>query len=63
MAAQFQAAFSDADRSQRALLTNTRDSFLRYRDNCPNEACMAQTYRGRIREIRDIMRGTWRPER
>lgn len=63
MAAQFQAAFSDADRSQRVLLTNTRDSFLRYRDNCPNEACMAQTYRGRIREIRDIMRGTWRPER
>ena len=63
MAAQFQAAFSDADRSQRALLANTRDSFLRYRDNCPNEACMAQTYRGRIREIRDIMRGTWRPER
>jgi uncharacterized protein YecT (DUF1311 family) len=63
MAAQFQAAFSDADRSQRARLANTRDSFLRYRDNCPNEACMAQTYRGRIREIRDIMRGTWRPER
>ncbi len=63
MAAQFQSAFSDADRSQRALLVNTRDSFLRYRDNCPNEACMAQTYRGRIREIRDIMRGTWRPER
>ena len=63
MAAQFQAAFSDADRSQRALLVNTRDSFLRYRDNCPSEACMAQTYRGRIREIRDIMRGTWRPER
>jgi uncharacterized protein YecT (DUF1311 family) len=63
MAAQFQAAFSDADRSQRALLLNTRDSFLRYRDNCPSEACMAQTYRGRIREIRDIMRGTWTPER
>jgi uncharacterized protein YecT (DUF1311 family) len=63
MAAQFQAAFSDADRSQRALLANTRDSFLRYRDNCPSEACMAQTYRGRIREIRDIMRGTWRPQR
>jgi uncharacterized protein YecT (DUF1311 family) len=63
MSAQYSAAIADADPRQRALLARTRDSFLRYRDNCPNEACMAQTYRGRMREIRDIMRGNWTPER
>lgn len=63
MAAQYSSAVADADPQQRALLARTRDSFLRYRDNCPSEACIAQTYRGRMREIRDIMRGNWTPER
>lgn len=63
MAAQYYRAVSAASPPQRQLLTSTRDSFLRFRDRCPNDACIAETYRGRMREIRDIMRGTWRPER
>jgi len=61
MASQFNSAISSADPEQRALLIRTRDSFLRYRDQCPSNDCIAQTYQGRMREIRDIMRGTWRP--
>ena len=63
MAAQFYRAMSDADAEQRANLQRTRDAFLAYRDRCPNNACIAETYRGRMREIRDIMLGTWRPRR
>jgi len=63
MAAQYTGAMSRADPEQRATLIRTRDAFLRYRDNCPNDACIAQTYRGRMREIRDIMSGRWSPQR
>jgi uncharacterized protein YecT (DUF1311 family) len=63
MAAQFASAMTDANAEQRATLQRTRDSFLRYRDQCPNNSCIAETYRGRMREIRDIMLGTWRPRR
>ena len=63
MAAQFSSAMSDANAEQRANLQRTRDAFLGYRDRCPNTACIAETYRGRMREIRDIMLGTWRPQR
>ena len=63
MASQFYRALSAANARQRSLLTSTRTSFLRYRDRCPTNACIAETYRGRMREIRDIMAGTWRPER
>lgn len=63
MASQFYRALAQADRRQRATLTATRDSFLRFRDQCPTNACIAETYRGRMREIRDIMSGDWRPER
>lgn len=59
MASQFNSAMSSADPEQRTVLIRTRDSFLRYRDQCPNNECIAQTYQGRMREIRDIMRGTW----
>jgi hypothetical protein len=41
------------------LLTRTRDSFLIYRDRCTSNDCIAETYRGRMREIRDIMLGRW----
>jgi hypothetical protein len=61
MAAQFNSAMSDADPQQRAVLIRTRDAFLRYRDQCPSNSCIAQTYQGRMREIRDIMRGQWQP--
>lgn len=60
MAAQFNTAMAEGDSRQRALLQRTRSDFLRYRDNCPSNACIAETYRGRIREIRDIAAGRWR---
>jgi len=63
MAAQFGSALADADPEQRALLTRTRDSFLRYRDQCDSNSCVADTYRGRMIEIRDIMTGNWTPRR
>jgi uncharacterized protein YecT (DUF1311 family) len=63
MASQFNNALSRADPAERALLIRTRDAFLSYRDRCPNNACIAQTYRGRMREIADIMAGRWQPPR
>ncbi len=63
MASQYYRAIAAADRRQRAILTATRDSFLRYRDRCSSDDCIAETYRGRMREIRDIMSGEWRPGR
>ena len=63
MAAQYASAVSQADAEQRALLARTRDAFLGYRDQCTSNACVADTYRGRMREIRDIMTGNWTPQR
>jgi uncharacterized protein len=54
---------ADAAPQQRAILKQTRDAFLRYRDQCPSSSCIAETYQGRMREIRDIMRGNWQPRR
>lgn len=63
MASQFASAMAEANAEQRANLQRSRDAFLRYRDQCPDNSCIAETYRGRMREIRDIMLGTWRPRR
>lgn len=63
MATQFSSAMSQADAQQRATLNRTRDLFLNYRDRCTNNECIAETYRGRMREIRDIMLGKWTPQR
>ena len=63
MAAQFSSAMSQADAQQRATLMRTRDLFLNYRDRCTSNDCIAETYRGRMREIRDIMLGKWTPQR
>jgi len=63
MASQFSGAMSEADSEERALLQRTRNRFLGYRDSCGSDACIADAYRGRMREIRDIMSGTWRPNR
>jgi uncharacterized protein YecT (DUF1311 family) len=63
MASQFNYALSGADAEQRAILGQTRDRFLRFRDNCSSSSCIADAYRGRIREIRDIMNGSWQPPR
>ncbi len=60
MSAQFGRAMSGASPDQQALLRRTRDRFLRYRDRCPNNACIGDAYVGRMREIRDIIEGRWR---
>ncbi|RIX27133.1 hypothetical protein D3M59_11330 [Sphingomonas edaphi] len=54
MAAQYLRAIANADARERRLLTSTRDQFLRHRDRCTSEACIAQSYRGRMRQISDI---------
>lgn len=60
MAAQYLRAIANADARERRLLTSTRDEFLRYRDRCTSEACIAQSYRGRMRQISDIEAGRLR---
>ena len=59
MAARYRAAEARADRPQARLLGFTRDRFLAFRDSCPSDACIANAYRGRIREIDDIMANRW----
>lgn len=60
MAAQYLRAIAKADARERRLLTTTRDQFLRHRDRCTSEACIAQSYRGRMRQISDIEAGRLR---
>lgn len=61
MASQFNRAMAEASAAQRALLQRTRTRFLGYRDNCRSDACIADAYRGRMREISDIVSDRWRP--
>jgi uncharacterized protein YecT (DUF1311 family) len=61
MADQYRGAIAHATPDQRALLRRTRDRFIAYRDRCPNRSCIGDAYVGRMREIRDIMEGNWRP--
>lgn len=63
MASQFNRALGQADSGQRALLQRTRTGFLSYRDSCRSDACIADAYNGRMREIADILAGRWRPSR
>jgi uncharacterized protein YecT (DUF1311 family) len=63
MATQYRRAMSVASPEQQALLQQTRDRFLRYRDRCPDNRCIGDAYVGRMREIRDIMEGRWHPGR
>ncbi|MEO8546824.1 MAG: hypothetical protein ABI422_00510 [Sphingomicrobium sp.] len=60
MAAQFAGAMAQADPAERARLQSTRSRFIAYRDGCRSGDCIADAYRGRMREIRDILAGTWR---
>jgi uncharacterized protein len=55
MASQFNRAMSRASAAQRLQLQRTRGSFLRRRDACASEACIAGTYRARINEIGTIV--------
>lgn len=59
MSSQFYGAMAAARPGQRAMLQRTRNGFLRYRDSCGSEACVANAYRARMREISDIMSGSW----
>jgi hypothetical protein len=61
MAAQFNSARSGASAQERALLDRTRGRFLSYRNGCRSDDCIADAYRGRMREISDIMAGRWQP--
>lgn len=63
MAAQYRSATANGGPDERRLLARTRDRFLSYRDRCNNDSCIANTYRGRMREIDDIVAGRWRGER
>lgn len=63
MASQFYSALQRADPQQRARLQSTRSGFLAFRDRCRSDGCVADTYRGRMREISDIMSGSWNPRR
>lgn len=63
MSQQYRNAVANADAAQIRLLTETRDRFLAFRNRCGSDDCIAQTYRGRIREIDDIMAGRWQPPR
>ena len=63
MASQYQRAVSGAPADRQALLRQTRDRFLSFRDSCGSDACIADAYRGRMREISDIVAGRWQPPR
>ena len=61
MTTQYRRAFASASPEQQDLLRTTGNRFAAYRDRCPNNACIGDAYVGRMREIRDIMEGRWRP--
>lgn len=54
MSSQYYSALSNASAASRADLRRSRNRFLAYRDRCPDEGCVAQAYRDRMAEIRDI---------
>ena len=56
MAGYYSQAMAGADAGTASELRRTRDRFLAFRERCPTETCMADAYRGRIREISDISR-------
>ncbi|MFL6722417.1 MAG: lysozyme inhibitor LprI family protein [Sphingomonas sp.] len=63
MAVEYSRAFAVASPDQRDLLRETAHRFYAYRDRCPDRACIAAAYAGRVREIRDIVQGRWQQPR
>ena len=61
MSAQYREAFAAADPDQQDRLRSTGRRFYGFRDNCPDARCIANGYRGRMREIDDIMRDDLAP--
>ena len=60
MADFYNRAYRDSGGEVRAQLQRSRSNFLAYRDRCGSDRCIADTYRGRINEIGDIVEGRWR---
>ena len=56
MAEHYDQALAGADPRTAAQLRRTGERFIAYRERCPTDACIADAYRGRIREIDDIVR-------
>ena len=56
-------ALGVASPDQRDLLRSTERRFDTFRDRCSDRKCIADSYAGRIREIRDIIEGRWQPPR
>jgi hypothetical protein len=54
MSSQFYSELDRGDERTRAALRRTRDQFLARRNRCSDGQCVAQVYRGRMEEIRDI---------
>ena len=64
MASHYLAALGTADSDAAQLLRQTRDPFLGFRERCGSDAsCIDRVYRGRIREIDDILGGRWQGNR
>ena len=64
MAARYVDALRNADPAAAQLLRRTRDPFFGYRERCGSDAsCIDRVYRGRIREIDDILSGRWQGNR
>jgi hypothetical protein len=57
MSSRFYAALDQGGSGTRNALRKSRDRFLAYRDRCRDSACVAQAYRDRMDEIRDIAAG------
>jgi hypothetical protein len=57
MSSLFYSELANGDGRTRRELRRSRDRFLAYRERCPDEACIAQAYRDRMDEIRDIAAG------
>lgn len=56
MAAHYSQALAGADARTASQLRRSGERFFAYRERCPSDACIADAYRGRIREINDIVR-------
>lgn len=56
MSSLYFSSLSNASGPARRALQASRNRFLAYRDRCASEACIAQAYQDRMREISDIMR-------
>jgi uncharacterized protein YecT (DUF1311 family) len=57
MATYYNRVMASADDGTAAELRRTRDRFIAYRERCTTDACIADAYRGRMREIGDIAAG------